>query len=147
MVFYKDDLSDGEIILKLVRTSEGQPERKYLPSYCFNICLTDGTYAGYCDFRVGHNENTYYGGNIGYTVDETQRGHRYATKAVRLLLQLAKRHGLNNILITCDPGNIASVKTCEGAGGKLLETAAIPESSDMYQKGRRYVNVYRFDLE
>ena len=147
MRFYKDDLSDGEICLKLVRTSEGQPERKYLPAYCFSIQRADGTYLGYCDFRVGHNENTYFGGNIGYTVEAEHRGHHYAAKAVRLILSLAKKHGMDHILITCDPDNLASVKTCERAGGKLLETAAIPESSDMYQRGRRYVNVYRFDIK
>ncbi len=146
MDFFREDLCDGEILLKLVRTSDGKPEIKYLPAYCFNICLADGTYAGYCDFRVGHNENTYYGGNIGYTVIEEQRGHHYAAKALRLLLTLAKRHGLEYILVTCEPENTASAKTCLAAGGRLLETAAIPETNDMYQKGRRYVNVYRFDL-
>ena len=146
MDFFREDLSDGEILLKLVRTSDGQPERKYLPSYCFNICLADGTYAGYCDFRVGSNENTYYGGNIGYTIIEEHRGHHYAAKALRLLLSLAKKHELEYILVTCEPENTASAKTCLAAGGRLLETAAIPETNDMYQKGRRYVNVYRFDL-
>ncbi len=146
MDFFREDLCDGEILLKLVRALDGQPERKYLPSYCFNICLADGTYAGYCDFRVGHNENTYYGGNIGYTIIEEHRGHHYAAKALRLLITLAKRHGLEYILVTCEPENVASSKTCLAAGGRLLETAAIPETNDMYQKGRRYVNVYRFDL-
>lgn len=147
MEFIREDLCDGEILLKLVRTSDGQPERKYLPSYSFNICLADGTYAGYCDLRVGHNENTYYSGNIGYTVIEEHRGHHYAAKAVKLLLTLANKHGLEYILVTCDPDNTASNKTCLAAGGKLLETAAIPETHDMYQKGRRYVNVYRFDFK
>ena len=147
MDFFRDDLTDGEILLRLVRTSNGQPERKYLPSYCFNICLADGTYAGYCDFRVGYNENVYYSGNIGYTVTEEHRGHHYAAKAVKLLLKLANRHGLECILVTCDPDNTASVKTCLAAGGKLLETATIPETHDMYRNGRRYVNVYRFDLK
>ena len=146
MDFFREDLCDGEILLKLVRSSDGQPERKYMPSYCFNICLADGTYAGYCDFRVGHNENTYYGGNIGYTIIEEHRGHHYAAKALRLLLSLAKKHELEYILVTCEPENTASAKTCLAAGGRLLETAAIPETNDMYQKGRRYVNVYRFDL-
>ncbi len=140
MDFFREDLCDGEILLKLVRSSDGQPERKYLPSYCFNICLADGTYAGYCDFRVGHNENTYYGGNIGYTVIEEHRGHHYAAKALRLLLTLAKKHGLEYILVTCEPENTASAKTCLAAGGRLLETAAIPETNDMYQKGRKYEN-------
>ncbi|MCR4622234.1 MAG: GNAT family N-acetyltransferase [Clostridiales bacterium] len=146
MVFFREDLSDAEITLKLVRTSEGQPDRNYLPSYCFNICLADGTYLGYCDFRVGHNENTYYGGNIGYTIIEEHRGHHYASKAVKLLLGLAERHGLDYILITCQPDNIASSKTCERAGGELIDTVSILENNEMYQRGRKSVKVYRFTL-
>ena len=50
------------------------------------------------------------------------------------------------VLITCDPGNPASAGTCRLAGGRLPETAAVPESHDMYARGLRRVLVYRFDL-
>ena len=68
------DLKTEEIFLRLVKTGEAKPEKQWVPAYYFDICLTDGTKIGYCDLRVGHNEKTYIGGNIGYGIDEPYRG-------------------------------------------------------------------------
>lgn len=147
MVFFPtEDLRDGEILLQLERTCEGQPEKEWVPAYYFGICLPDGTRIGQCDLRIGHNDKLYLGGNIGYGIDDAYRGHRYAAKACRLLFRQAKKHGLEYVIITCDPANRASARTCELAGGKYLETLPIPEDNDMYERGGREVMVYRFDL-
>ncbi|MBO4562814.1 MAG: GNAT family N-acetyltransferase [Clostridia bacterium] len=146
-LFYDtDDLSDGEISLRLVRTAPERPERRWLPAYYFEICLADGTKVGTCDLRIGHNEKTYIGGNIGYGVDEAHRGHGYAAKACRLMFMQARKHGMDHLYITCDPDNIASAKTCENAGGEFVETTLIPEDNDMYAEGKRDVTIYRFTL-
>lgn len=71
---------------------------------------------GSCDLRIGHNENLYYGGNIGYRVEEAYRGNHYAGKACLLLFELARKHDLQYLIITCNPDNAASRKTCEYAG-------------------------------
>lgn len=141
-----DDLQDGEIVLKLTGTADARPEKNLVPAYYFDICLADGTRAGKCDLRIGHNERLYIGGNIGYTVFEPYRGHHYAARACRLLFRQARKHGMEHVLITCDPWNKASAGTCRLAGGEYLETAAIPENHDMYERGLREVMVYRFDL-
>ena len=60
------DLRDGEILLRLTRANEAQPEKRWLPAYYFDICLLDGRKVGTCDLRIGHNDKTYIGGNIGY---------------------------------------------------------------------------------
>ena len=86
------------------------------------------------------------GGNIGYVVDEAYRGRRYAVKACGLLFRQARKHGLEYVIITCDPDNPASARTCELAGGRYLETADIPEDHDMFERGFRQVMIYRFDL-
>ncbi len=39
------------------------------------------------------------------------------------------------LYITCNPDNYASKKTCEYAGGKLLEIAELPEGNDMRDNG------------
>ena len=135
-----------EIFLKLTKTCEEQPEKRWLPACYFDICSADGTAIGKCDLRIGHNDKTYIGGNIGYEIDEHYRGHHYAAKACRLLFQLAKKHGLDYLIITCDPSNIASYKTCEYAGGRYIETADIPEDNEMYAEGKRQVRIYRFEL-
>lgn len=142
-----DNLKTDEIVLKLDHTCEANPEKQWVPAYYFNICLPDGTAIGYCDLRIGHNQKLYVGGNIGYGIDEPYRGHRYAAKACKLLFGLAKRHGLDYVIITCQPDNIASARTCEIAGGRFLEIVDIPEDNEMYAEGKRKVRVYRFEIE
>ena len=146
MFYDTEDLRDKEILLQLERTCEAQPEKKWVPAYYFAICLQDGTKIGYCDLRIGHNDRLYIGGNIGYGIDEAYRGHHYAAKACRLLFRQARKHGLDHVIITCDPANTASSRTCQLAGGQYLETAKIPEDQNMYEEGMRQVMVYRFDL-
>jgi len=48
------------------------------------------------------------------------------------MFKQAKKHKMDHIIITCDPDNIASSKTCKLAGGKFLEIAPIPEDNEMY---------------
>ena len=142
-----NDLYNAEILLRLDRTCDAQPEKDWVPAYYFSICLPDGTKIGQCDLRIGHNERLHIGGNIGYGIDEPYRGHHYAAKACELLLKLARKHDLEYVIITCDPDNIASSRTCQLAGGQYLETTAVPEWHNMYDEGKRQVMVYRFDLK
>ena len=147
MKFYPvEDLKNDLIRLELVRTGDAQPEKRWLPAYYFDICLPDGTKIGYCDLRIGHNDKTYIGGNIGYGIDEAYRGHHYAAEACALLFRLAQKHGMDYLIITCDPLNRASARTCELAGGQYIETAAIPEDNEMYAEGKRQAMIWRFDL-
>jgi len=140
------DLRSDEIFLKLIRTTIGQPDRGWLPAYHFEILSLDGTYLGICDLRIGKNENSYYGGNIGYAIDKIHRGHHYAGKACQLLFQLAVKHGMEELIITCNPENIPSSRTCQWLGGELIEIAVLPEYNDMYLQGERRKCIYRFDL-
>ena len=146
MFYDTTDLRDNEIVLRLKKTCQAQPEKRWLPAYYFDICLQDGETVGICDLRIGHNEKTYIGGNIGYEVYAPYRGHHYAAKACNLLFHQAKKHGMDYLIITCVPENLASAKTCELAGGVFIEVADIPEDNEMYAEGKRKVNVYRFDI-
>ena len=141
-----DGLTDGEIVLRLRETKDADPARGRVPAYLFDICLPNGTKVGACDLRVGHTQGLYYGGNIGYAVDEAYRGHHYAAKACRLLFTLAHQHSMEYLYITCDPSNPASAKTCAYAGGQLVATEDLPEDNDMYRDGKRQVMVYRFEV-
>lgn len=126
---------------------DAQPEQRWVPTYYFDVCLPDGTPVGYCDLRIGHNDKTYIGGNIGYGIDQPYRGHHYAAKACKLLFSLAEKHGMDYLIITCVPENAASSRTCQLAGGTYLETAVIPEDNEMYEEGKRQVMIYRFSLQ
>lgn len=140
------DLKDGEIFLQLKSTCEAQPEKQWLPAYYFDICLLNGQVVGSCDLRIGHNDKTYVGGNIGYEVAEPYRGYRFAAKACTLLFRLARKHGMDYVIITCVPENTASSRTCLLAGGKYIETVPVPEDNEMYEEGKREVMIYRFEL-
>ena len=140
-------LRNGEIQLILEKTVEANTERGWLPAYHFAICNGIGVKMGGCDLRIGHNESAYYGGNIGYRVERPYRGHHYAGKACGLLFELARRHGMGYLFITCNPDNLASRRTCEYAGGQLVEIVELPADNDMrVEDGETEKCSYRVDL-
>ena len=147
MFFDTKFLRNDEIILRLVKTAPADSEKGYVPAYYFDICSArTGRAMGRCDLRIGHTENVYYGGNIGYSVQEEYRGHHYAGKACLLLFELSKLHGMEYLYITCNPWNIASRKTCEYVGGVLETIVDLPEDNEMYKKGDRRKCIYRVPL-
>ena len=146
MFINTDFLKNDEIQLLLEKAVEGDDEKGWVPAYHFAICDIKGNKMGVCDLRIGHNEKLYYGGNIGYRIEEEYRGHHYAGKACLLLFELARRHDLEYVIITCNPDNYASRKTCEYAGGKLIEIVEVPEGNDMRERGEIEKCVYRFML-
>ena len=148
MKFYNTDfLNSDEIDLILEKTTDEDPKRKFVPAYHFNICDKHGNVMGKCSLRVGYNENLYYGGHIGYGVDEAYRGNHYAAKACRLLFDLARMHGMEYLYITCRPDNLPSKKTCEYLCGELIEIAELPEDNEMrVKRGETETCVFKFNL-
>lgn len=143
-------LSSDELMLVLTRftdaVTDAPPERQKVPSYHFDICTRAGERVGECCLRVGYIRRVYYGGHIGYGIDEPHRGHHYAEQACRILFRLARAHGMEYVYITCDPDNAPSRRTCERLGGELLEIAVLPENNDMREHGLERVCIFRFDL-
>jgi tagatose 1,6-diphosphate aldolase len=76
-----------------------------------------------------------FSGNIGYHVYPAARGNRFAERACRLILPLARRHGLDHIWITCNPDNIASRRTCERLGATLIDIVTIPLDHPFRSRG------------
>lgn len=141
-----DFLKNDEIQLKLEKTVDGNVEKGWVPAYYFAICNNRGIKIGVCDLRIGHNDNLYYGGNIGYCIDQEYRGNHYAGKACFLLFELARKHNLEYLIITCNPDNDASRKTCEYVGGELLEVVELPEDNDMRDSGETHKCIFKFIL-
>ncbi|QGH34477.1 GNAT family N-acetyltransferase [Gracilibacillus salitolerans] len=144
--FFDFDVIKGEEIdLHLMNTVPGNKEKDWVPAYHFNITLSGLTEPiGKIDIRIGHNENLYYGGHIGYSVKKEYRGNRYAAKAVLLIKKVAHTHELEKLFITCNPDNIPSRKTCEFVGANLLEIVDVPEDNDMYQRGEKEKCIYEW---
>jgi len=102
---------------------------------------------GRIELRIGNTHHiVMYGGHIGYTVVPEYRGHHYAARACRLLMPLARSHGLKTLWITCNPDNIASRRTCELLGARLVEIVDLPASTDMYKAGECQKCRYRLDI-
>ncbi len=142
-----DFLESDEIKLAVERLDEGDPEKNWVPAYHFYICNRKNEKMGICDLRIGYNGNLYYGGHIGYSIEEAYRGSHFAAKACKLLFSLAKKHGMDYLYITCDPENWPSGKTCEYLHGELLEIAELPEDNSMrVEDGETEVCIFRFDL-
>ena len=141
-------LLDRDLELVLVEKAAAGRAGKRAPCYRFEMREAHtGCKMGTIELRVGNMEYLVkYSGHIGYRVAPPFRGKRYAARSCMLLLPLGKRHGINPLWITCNPDNLASRKTCETAGGLLVEIVDLPNDSEQYKKGDRRKCRYRFDL-
>jgi predicted acetyltransferase len=119
------------------------------PAYHFwmrNTARPDLPIAGGINLRIGRGpELELYYGHVGYHVYPPHRGHHLAERAVRLLLPLAARHGLNPLWITCNPDNGASVRTCQRLGAQLVETITVPRNHPLYARGEVAKCRFRID--
>lgn len=141
-------LTDGEIDLKIEEKTLSNEEKGYVPSYKYRITLHNSNDSiGAIDIRIGYNEGTYYGGNIGYMIEKTYRGRGYASKACKIIKDVAIAHGMNKLIITCNPDNFPSRKTCEKTGLKLKDIVDLPTYNDMYKNGERQKCIYEWILE
>jgi len=137
-LFYADEeLKNEGIYLSLYRKADEDIKKGYVPAYYFKIkrCVDD-VELGQCDLRIGYNENTRYGGNIGYEIFVPFRGNHYASKACKLLFKLAKKHKMDEVIITCSPDNIASRKTCEDCGAELIGIIDVPAWHELHKSGQ-----------
>ncbi|MBQ9659043.1 MAG: GNAT family N-acetyltransferase [Clostridia bacterium] len=96
-------------------------EKGLVPAYTyFLIREDDNKLVAMIDLRLGLNEYLRnFGGHIGYSVRPTERKKGYNKINLYLILQVAKNHGLDKVLITCSDSNEGSRKTILSLGGKF----------------------------
>jgi len=143
-----DKLVDGDLILVLSQDSFNNRSYSEYITYRFKMLNeVDQKEVGRIDLRIGNSENLIrYLGHIGYHVQPEHRGNHYAARATRLLLDLARNNGMDELWITCNPDNTASRKTCELAGATFIEVVDVPRNSDFYRAGEYRKCRYRIDL-
>lgn len=142
-----DLLTDGELDLIIEEMAPENKEKGYVPAYKYKIRQHNSSQnIGEIDIRIGNNKNTYYGGNVGYSIDEAFRGNSYASKACKLIKQVAIGHDMEKIIITCNPDNLPSRRTCEKIGIALKEIVNLPEDNEMYLEGETQKCVFEWVL-
>ncbi len=138
------DLSHMDVRLKFSGIEKGNPPRGLVPYYHFRILLADGTDVGHINFRVGQTLHVRFcAGHIGFGISEDHRGNGYALQACRALAPFV-RSLYESVTITCDPDNVASIRTLEKLGAKYIDTVDVPVDDPGYDHGARIKRRYQW---
>jgi predicted acetyltransferase len=124
---------DGFLVMPDGRTVPRLPGRVYW--------LDDGEFCGIINLRYVPGSDAvpdYVSGHIGYAVVPWKQHRGYATRALALMLPVARDVGLNRIEITCDVSNEASRRVIAHNGGTLT-------GNRVERNGKRKL-VFRIDL-
>ena len=138
-------LSDRVVALILREQSPADPVRGWAPALHFTISAEASRQpVGLISLRLGVSEwLTNYAGQVAYAVAPEHRGRRYASRALRLIARVAWAKGLVPVWVTCNPENVASRRSCELAGGVLVDVVPLPSGNAMYERGERLKCRYR----
>jgi predicted acetyltransferase len=105
---------------------DGSKARR-LPGY--RLWIWDGEFCGTIGLRwqPGTTElPPHVLGHVGYSVVPWKRRRGHATAALGLMLRHARAEGLEHVMVTTDPENLASRKVILANGGILVERFARP---------------------
>ncbi len=140
-----DTLENDLLKLEVIEKAEG--DDKVLPFYFYQIYRKpDLAPVGKVSIRIGHNYHSYYNGNVGYEVDPEYRGRHYSSEAVKLVLPVARFHGMDHIFLTCEEDNVSSYRSMERLGAELVEITEIPDDWFAWYRGIPRYRIYRLGL-
>lgn len=93
----------------------------------------DDRIVGIIDLRHELNDFLKDFGNSGYSVRPSQRRKGYATEMLRLIIEHARRIGMDKLQLSVERSNEASVKTITKNGGKYERSFIFEsEEADVY---------------
>jgi tagatose 1,6-diphosphate aldolase len=139
-------LIDDDLELMLAAREPLNPNIGWVPTYRFDMRCSR-RYAGSISLRIANTEDiVMYLGHIGYNVDVQFRGRHFAARSCGLVFPLARQHGINPVWITCNPDNWASRRSCELAGGELVEIVDVPPNNSLYHRGDYQKCRYKINL-
>lgn len=115
--------------IQILATAENPktcPAEKVTSNTYIAVRTSDNRIVGIIDLRhhIDHPILGLWGGHMGYTVRPSERGKGYAKEILRLNLQKCKERGMDKVMLTCSPENIASEKTIIANGG-VFEKAVL----------------------
>lgn len=124
---FRPEFTDGVIDLVPIRLYPPDSDMGFGECYDYIIAPHgQNREAGRISLRLGESPCVYYFGHIGYHVDPPFRGHRFAQRACALLKPLMLSRGKKSVVITTDPDNIPSRRTCEGLGCAMERIVPVP---------------------
>ena len=137
---YKGEAFDV-LVEKLQDWKQGkQLPKGWVPCSTLYLVREDGTIVGKCSLR--HELNDFLrniGGHIGYIIRPDERQKGYGAAILKLTLKKAKELGLEQVLVTCDDDNTASIKIIEKNGGMLEDT--YQENEKIVPKRRYWIRL------
>ena len=138
-----DRIDGGKMTLRIIEKNPGNAEQ--MPFYFYDI-LVNGVPVGKISIRIGENFHSYYNGHIGYEIYPEHRGRGYAGRACRLVLGVARAHGMEKLYLTCAKSNTASCRTIEKLGARLLEISPVPKTYFAWHTGIEDHRIYQLEL-
>ena len=129
----RPEYSDG--VIDLIPIHIGAPNRElgFGHEQVWKITLHDERQEiGQISYRDGESRCVYYYGHIGYHIDPPFRGQHFAYRACRLIEREIRLSGKTSVVITCDPDNAASRKTCRALG--CVWESEVPVDEDLQRK-------------
>ncbi len=112
---------------------EGQPAT-------FHYWAVDGEkFIGELQLRTEFTDKVLFDiGSTGYAVRVSEWGKGYGAEILRRGLELAKKHGMERVLLTIHDANAASIRVCEKLGGRWGDTIEVENEAEGHHLLRRY---------
>ena len=113
--YYEESMPFGRYLEVLAEQERGESlHANHVPS-TFLFAFAGATIVGRVAIRHRLTSDLErIGGHIGFVVVPENRRQGYATEILRQSLQIARQKlGLTRVLVTCDDGNIGSIRTIE----------------------------------
>ena len=120
-----------------VNVPEVLPDGRKVQRLPFHLFwLWDSEFCGSTSLRFQRGSDElppYVSGHIGYAVVPWKRGRGYASRALTLLLPIARAEGLRRVMLTCDSDNEVSKRIILNCGGRLAGEAPSPYAAGKTQ--------------
>jgi predicted acetyltransferase len=117
---YADDYAGWLNRVREDRTREFSEKRVPAETY-FLIRESDNKIIGVISIRLKLNKALWnFGGNVGFSIRPSERRKGYNKINLFLGLCVCKNRGMEAVLISCEKRNIASAKSIQALGGKLI---------------------------
>jgi predicted acetyltransferase len=119
-------LAADDVRLRFSKIVPRDVSRDLVPYYHFRILTSDDIDVGHINFRVGDTDHVrLFAGHIGFEIGESFRGRGFAEQACRAIAPWV-RTIYDEVVITCDPSNKASIRTIEKLGARFLQEVSVP---------------------